>query len=311
MKRHIFITFGVWALLAASVGAADKPLKSRAQSTAINPAEWVFLDNGVIRVGVKKTAGAAIGWLSRSGSNQNYLDHWDEGRFIQQSYYGEKDGSIWGKKPWSWNPVQGGDYQGHPAKVLEFTNTLTTLQAQICPRNWAGGQLLTNCEMEETIRLEGAVAIVKFGFRYHGTNAQPVRSHEVPASFINPAFGTMVIYQGNHPWSGGALTRSQPGWPNEGRKIPEGWVAWVNAQNTGVGIFSPVAKEMTCYRFGASPQAKGACSYSAPLVKFAVTPGMHFEYELALTLGTPEEMRAEFLKLKDSLLAKLPNTEMQ
>jgi hypothetical protein len=43
-------------------------------------------------------------------------------------------------------------------------------------------------------------------------------------------------------------------------------------------------------------------------VKFAITPGMHFEYELALTLGTPAEIRAEFFKLKDALLDQLPTT---
>ena len=82
----------------------------------------------------------------------------------------------------------------------------------------------------------------------------------------------------------------------------------MNDHNTGVGVFSPIAKELTCYRFGASPQAAGACSYFAPLVKFAITPGMHFEYEVALTMGTPEEMRAAFAKLKASLLAKLPSS---
>jgi hypothetical protein len=306
--RRFLITLAVLGLLASAAQGADQRPKSHSSDTNLNAADWVFIDNGVLRLGVKKTSGAGIGWLSRSGSDQNLLDHWDEGRFIQQSYYGKKDGSLWVKKPWSWNPVQGGDYQGHPAKLLELSNTATTLHARICPRNWAGGQLLTDCEMEETIRLEGAVAIVKFGFRYRGTEVHPVRSHEVPAAFINPAYGTMVIYDGNQPWSGGKLTRSQPGWPNEPRKIPEGWVAWVNSQNTGVGIFSPVARELTCYRFGASPQAPGACSYSAPLVKFAITPGIHFEYEMALTLGTPEEMRAEFAKLKDSLLEKLPAT---
>jgi hypothetical protein len=305
--RQIFISLAVLGMFAGLTSAADKPLKPRAHDTTINPADWVFIDNGIIRLGVKKTAGAGIGWLSRSGSPVNLLDHWDEGRFIQQSYYGKKDGSLWGKKPWTWNPVQGGDYQGHPAQLLALTNTATTLHARIVPRNWAGGQLLTDCEMEETIRLEGAVAVVKFGFRYHGTEVQPVCSHEVPAAFINPAYGTMVIYDGDQPWTGGALTRSEPGWPNESRKIPEGWFAWVNDQNTGVGIFSPIAKELTCYRFGSSPRAQGACSYSAPLVKFAITPGMHFEYEVALALGTPDEMRAEFSKLKDALLAKLPS----
>lgn len=306
--RNFFIAFAILGLLASVSRAADKPLKPRPHSTTINPTDWVFIDNGVIRLGVKKTAGAGIGWLSHSGSSENLLDHWDEGRFIQQSYYGKKDGSLWVKKPWTWNPVQGGDYQGHAAEVLELSSDKTRLHARIRPRNWAGGELLADCEMEETIRLEGAVAVVKFGFRYRGTEVHPVRSHEVPATFVNPAYGTMVIYDGDQPWSDAALTRSQPGWPNESRKIPEGWVAWVNDQNTGVGVFSPIAKQLTCYRFGSSPQAKGACSYAAPLVKFAIMPGMHFEYEVALTLGTPEEMRAAFSKLKGSLLAKLPSS---
>jgi len=304
--RNFFIVFVLLGLLARPAISEDTPRQAHNNSAGIMAADWVFIDNGVIRLGVKRTAGAGIGWFSRSGSPENLLDHWDAGRFIQQSYYGKKDGSLWGKKPWTWNPVQGGDYRGHAAEVLELSSDQATLHARIRPRNWAGGELLADCEMEETIRLAGAVAVVKFGFNYLGTEVHPLRSQEVPATFVNPAYGTMVVYQGNQPWSGAALTSSQPGWPNEARKIPEGWAAWVNDQNTGVGIFSPIAKELTCYRFGSSPQARGACSYSAPLVKFAITPGMHFAYEVALALGTPEEMRAAFSKLKDALRAQLP-----
>ena len=304
--RPYFIVLAILGMLVSPALGEDKPLRRAAGAAELKPADWVFLDNGVIRLGIKKTSGAGIAWLSRSGAKENLLDHWDHGRLIQQSYYGEKDGSMWGNKPWSWNPVQGGDYRGHAAEVLALSSDKTTLHARIRPRNWAGGELLAECEMEETIRLEGAVAVVKFGFRYRGTKTHPVRHHEVPATFINPAYGTLVVYEGTQPWRGGTLTRSQPGWPNESRKIPEGWAAWVNDRNTGVGVFSPIAKELTCYRFGASPKAAGACSYFAPLVNFAITPGMHFEYEVALTMGAPEEMRAAFSKLKDSLLAKLP-----
>jgi hypothetical protein len=308
MIRHFFIAVAILGLLVSPSRGEEELPQAHVHFATINPADWVFIDNGVIRLGVFKNAGAGIGWLSRSGSRENLLNQWDDGRLIQQSYYGQKDGSQWGKKPWTWNPVQGGDYQGHAAEVLELSSEQTSLHARVRPRNWAGGELLTNCEMEETIRLDGPVAVVRFGFRYHGTEVQPIRSQEVPAAFVNPAYGTLVIYQGDQPWTRGALTRSQPGWPNESRNIPEGWAAWVNDQNTGVGIFSPIAKELTCYRFGSSAQAKGACSYSAPLVKFAITPGMHFEYGMALTLGTPAEMRATFFKFKDSLLAPLPTT---
>ena len=272
------------------------------------PSGWVYIDNGNVRLGVKKDSGAGIAWFSRSNSKENLLDHFDHGRLVQQSYYGKKDGSVWAKQPWRWNPVQGGDYTHHPSEVLELTSDATTLHARIRPRNWAGGQLLPVCEMEQHIRLEENLAIIRFSFRYRGTDVHPATHQEVPATFINPAYGNMVIYEGDQPWTDAPLTKSQPGWPNESRKIPEGWAAWVNDQNTGVGLFAPVAQQLTCYRFGASPTAEGACSYFAPLVTFAVTPGLHFEYEAALASGTPEEMRASFKKLKDSLKAQLPTT---
>jgi hypothetical protein len=270
------------------------------------PSEWVFIDNGQVRLGIKKDSGAGIAWFSRSGTTENLLDHFDHGRLVQQSYYGRKDGSVWDKQPWRWNPVQGGNYQHKASELLELTHDKATLRARVRPRNWAGGELLPDCEMAQHIRLEGTMAIIRFSFRYHGSETHPPLHQEVPAVFINPAYGNMVIYQGDQPWTGAPLTKSQPGWPNESRSIPEGWAAWVNAENTGVALFSPIARELTCYRFGTSPSAPGACSYFAPVVTFAITPGLHFEYEAALALGTPEEMRAGFKKLKDRLVSKMP-----
>ncbi len=279
---------------------------------AADPAgpDWIFIENESLKLGVKKTSGAGIGWFSRRGSNENLLDHFDHGRLVQQSYYGKPDGSVWDKQPWRWNPVQGGDYRNHASEVLELTHDRTTLTSRVRPRNWAGGELLPDCEMTQNIRLEGPVAMIRFTFHYQGSEIHPVAHQEVPATFIHPAYGHLVIYEGTEPWTGGPLTRSQPGWPNESRRIPEGWAAWVNDQNTGVGLFSPVAQELTCYRFGATPQAPSACSYFAPLVKFAIRPGLKFEYGAALALGTPEEMRAAFLPLRTRLASSLPTEKI-
>lgn len=292
-RRHFLTTLAAGAALPAR-GA-----------TPVEAKDWIFLDNGEVKLGIKKTSGAGVAWFSHSGQ-ENLLDHYDHGRLIQQSYYGKEDGSRWGEKPWRWNPVQGGDYQGAASTVLALTSDKTTLTARIRPRNWAGGQLLADCEMEQHIRLEGAQAIIRFRFRYTGTETHPVRQHEVPAVFVHPALGTLVHYDGGQPWQNGALQRSQPGWPNESRRIPEGWAAYVKADNTGVGVYAPLAKELTCYRFGATPEALSACSYFAPLVQFAITPGLDFAYEIALATGTPDEMRAAFAKLNGKLLARLP-----
>ena len=60
----------------------------------------------------------------------------------------------------------------------------------------------------------------------------------------------------------------------------------------------PVATNLTCYRYAAGrATAQGACSYFAPLTRFAITPGLAFEYDLYLAIGTPEEMREIFQRI--------------
>jgi hypothetical protein len=56
-----------------------------------------------------------------------------------------------------------------------------------------------------------------------------------------------------------------------------------------------VASSLTCYRYG-KPGGKDACSYFAPVKSFAITHGTVFAYDVALTLGTVEEIRAAFAK---------------
>ena len=95
---------------------------------------------------------------------------YDPGRYVQQSYYGDPDGSDWNGKPWRFNPVQGGDWHGLPSTVLEFkSDSPTTLYAKIKPRHWATGKLLEDVVMEQWISLEGPLAQVKFKMTCTGT----------------------------------------------------------------------------------------------------------------------------------------------
>ncbi|WP_309715146.1 hypothetical protein [Armatimonas sp.] len=249
------------------------------------PEKWAYLDNGKIRVGVKVSSGAAIGWLSLSKSERNLLNHWDHGRLVQQSYYGDDDGSIWGKQPWRWNPVQGGDYKGGAAKVLELKQTKTTLYAKSIGRNWAGCTDLPEAIFEQWITLKGDVAQVKYRLSYSGTHSHASRHHEIPAVFLEPDLDTLVI-------GGEEAKRSKPGWPNESRKLPEHWAAYVDKNDFGVGAKVPLADSLTCYRFGDGKPEHGSCSYFAPLTKFAITPGMVFTYDLYLTCGTLTQIRS-------------------
>ncbi|MCB1087166.1 MAG: hypothetical protein KDM63_08985 [Verrucomicrobiae bacterium] len=274
----------IWGAL-ASFGHADEA--------------WTYLDNGEIRLGVNRSAGASIGWFSASGSTENVLNHYDHGRYLQQSWYGDEDGSDWNGKPWRWNPVQGGGWRGEPAEVLEFREiSASGLFARTRPRHWATGKAIEDVVFEESIQLEGKVARILFRMTYSGAKAHAPRHQELPAVFVDSRLSTLVCYAGDRPWTGGELARSVPGWPNESRKIAEPWAAYIDpATDRGVGVMVPGVSELTCYRFGEMGK-KEACSYFAPIKTLAVIPGFSFDYEVRLTLGTVEEIRERFKAIK-------------
>lgn len=262
--------------------------------------DFLFIDDGVVRLGVKQSSGAGIAWFSRSGTNQNLINHWDRGRLIQQSYYGDEDGSFWSKQPWRWNPVQGGDWRGAGARVLEIRSTTNSLYSKTLPKHWARGDDLTNTVMEQWITLTGAVAHVHFKFSYTGNVVHGERDQEIPAVFVEPEFKNLVLYDGEKPWAAEPLNRSVPGWPNEGRKITEHWAAYVDEKDFGIGAFVPMASRLTCYRFGDGKREHGSCSYFAPITNFSIKPGFVFEYDAYLTIGSVVEIRERFKRLKEA-----------
>jgi len=129
MRSRTVLRLGVGLALvigAAAAGAAKKakpPLKPR------------YIDNRVVRLGVDLGSGGSVFYFAQSATKRNLLNHRDLGRFVQQSYYGRKDGSVWVKKPWRWNPVQGGDYKGHPARLLDSKITPTSVYTKSIPKN--------------------------------------------------------------------------------------------------------------------------------------------------------------------------------
>ncbi|MCU0795630.1 MAG: hypothetical protein MUF31_06805 [Akkermansiaceae bacterium] len=260
-----------------------------------------FIDNGKIKIGVDLTSGGSIFWLSELPEDRNLLNHADRGRFIQQSYYGKSDGSLWVKKPWRWNPVQGGDYKGKPAKVLESKVENDELYVRSVPVNWAGGQDLEDCRMQQWIRLEGPMVKIRYRFVYRGDIQHPAVHQELPAVFIDYALPDLVYYDGAEPWTGKPFKKDQPGWPNESRKTTENWAGFVGPDGRGVGVFFPGTDRITTYRHPGPPGPKGGgCSYFAPIRTMAIEPGTDFSYQIHLTIGSAEEMRARFAKVREA-----------
>ncbi|MCW1914012.1 hypothetical protein OJ996_10530 [Luteolibacter sp. GHJ8] len=258
-----------------------------------------FLDNGRIKIGVDMSSGGSIFWFSELPDGPNLLNHADRGRFVQQSYYGLPDGTKWGEKDWRWNPVQGGHYEGKPAKILEAKKTAESLYVKGIPIHWAGGQLLEDCRMEEWITLSGDVATIRFRFTYKGKEHHPATHQELPAVFVDYALPKLVYYKGEKPWTGDALSEDVPAWPNEYRRCTEEWAAYIGPDGRGLGVFFPGTKDITCYRYqGAAGPAGIGCSYFAPIQTLAVVPGFEHDYRIHLKIGTVAEIRESFKKLR-------------
>ncbi len=272
---------------------------SPAWSQAADPVDTEAIkriSNDQITVGIKPASGGAIAWVS-AAKGRNLVNAHDRGRLIQQSYYGKRDGSLWNKKPWSWNPVQGGDWHGKSAEVLELSIKETSVYVKTLPKHWASGEDLRTTTMQQWIELDGPIAHVRYRFEQRGGEDHPPVHQELPAVFVEPDLRNLVLYDGASPWSGDKLSRSVPGWPNEQRKMTEHWAAYVDAQDYGIGVYVPVSSELTCYRYGASEKAAGACSYFAPLRTFAIKRDFDWEYDVFITVGSLEEIRQRFTQL--------------
>lgn len=258
--------------------------------------DWVFLDNGKIRLGVIKSAGGGIGYFSRSGSKRNLLNHYDRGRLIQQSYYGDADGSKWVDKPWRLNPVQGGSYKNKIPALLEIKVEDGKLYSKSIPLHWATGEELADFELEQWIELKDDVVHARFRMTYKGEKLHAPRHQEIPAVFLDPSLSELVLYRGEAPWTGDAISRERPGQKNEYFDIPENWAAFVGDDGMGVGVYVPSAKQITTYRFPGG--ANSNCSYLAPITTFAIRPGMVFDYRAYFFTGSVSDMRARFDSLR-------------
>jgi len=269
-------------------------------SSALHAQEhWVYLDNGHVRLGVNMDAGGSIGWFSHSHSSANLLNPFDHGRYVQQSYYGDPDGSEWDGKPWRYNPVQGGSWKGVPATVLEKREDRHSLYVKTRPRHWATGADTDEITFEEWLTLEGGLADLKYRMTCNVAKEHGPRHQELPAVFVMPRYNTLVFCEKGAPaWTNAPLVRKQPGPPDTKDaivKFSEPWAAWVDGDGRGLGVYFPHADFATTYRV--RDTGAGDCSYIAPLQTFALKPGLVFDYEVVLATGNVEQIRAIFTKL--------------
>ena len=267
-----------------------------------------YISNENIKLGVDMDHGGSIFYFALQDDGENLVNYSDAGRYIQQSWYGEKDGSTWSDEDWYWNPIQGGGADGTKAPVKKYSFNGNSLDIISTPVHWATGEILSDCEMEEQITLDGYVAKVHYIFR-NGSKSHPATDQEMPAIFCDYALDWVLSYRGKYPWDRSHWEDDdwyawwQPGWPGSTVTNSEEWGAWTkNAK--GLGFYVPGASTIKGYRFGSATGATGPkagnCSYVAPWYNMEIKANAVIEYDLYLTVGKVDDIRERFYDIHDT-----------
>ena len=322
MNKYLTTAISAAMVFAASCGCAKDP-GAKLPVIPVSPKDsvctpWIdpdapekpeYLCNGRIQIGVDMERGAGVFHFSEAGSKKNLLNRFDEGRFIQQSYYGYDDGSRWNGQGWVWNPVQGGCWDSSvKGEVVKYEKKDNSFYAKTIPALWASCKPADDCIFEENISLNGDVARIVFNMTYTGSKAGKSRHQELPAVFVDWDLSTFVCYNGSKPWTNDPeLTSYVPKNLEESgnsyQNYTEGWAAFIGPDGKGIGLYSPSTKQCTLYRYGYGPGGSKAasCSYFAPIEAMAITPGFSFSYKVYVTYGTVDQIRSRFKAIHDSM----------
>jgi hypothetical protein len=276
------------------------------------------MGNDVLQIGMDMGSGGSIVHVSCHGAlanptykDRNLLNTFDKGRMLQQSYYGAEDGSTWIGRPWHWNPIQGGGFGGELSPIKSATKEGSCATVTTTPRHWATGALINEVEMVQKACLKADHLQVHYTMAYSGTTSHPQMNQEMPAFFTLRKFSTLCFYQGNKPWTKDALTvfaptpESAPQGNNLKDGLSESWAAYIDPDtNWGIGVFFPHTTKIVYYTFeggGDHVDPKGfSCSYFAPVIVDAITPNKTYDYTVYITMGSAEQIRDTFTKIKDA-----------
>lgn len=300
-------------------GLAHTAERSTPNVAPTREAELLLLDNGTVQIGIDRSKGASITWLSWADNPKNTVNSADPGRLIQQSYYAGRsldrtaEGQSKSWSPWTWNPIQGGGI-GSWAKVTEFKRLNDhTLYGETIPNLWDMPDEPADAIMRQWTSVEPGmsnVVVVRCEFiSKRETNDRwgpaAVRPQEVPACYFTRNFNVFKSYLGDDDWR----NETQPPGPPWGTaRPPLNAMAVFNTDGQGVAVFSPTATEH--WNFGPhgggktdSPSA-GPCVHVAPITRVNMGPRSIFRYRYWLVVGSESEISQHLDVLLDKYSAE-------
>ncbi|MBQ8407809.1 MAG: hypothetical protein IJY39_02980 [Clostridia bacterium] len=284
-----------------------------------------YIENERFKLGVDMGWGGAICYLADLKCNveglENLVNKADEGRLIQQSYYGTNaipgvyEPGEFNNAKWNYNPVQGGDKYGNDSRIIDIVVSDNSIYIKAQPQDWSLDGAITPSYMENTFILHEDYVEAKNRFVDFSGWTHPLTTQEIPAFYTVSYLDSFVWYDGMEPWSEDTLSYrydlnfwGDPMYRDSctftlRQSNDETWCAWVNAEdNYGLGVYVPNADIFVAGRLsynGSKDADAGNCSYVAPLKKIKLVSYEALEYSYLLTAGSVEEIRATFTEYKD------------
>ena len=264
------------------------------------------LSNAYYDVGISLSTGGAISSIKLANTNFNFVNTFDAGRLIQQSYYGDEDGSLWNTTPWTYNPVQGGCWKDTKSTITSKSSSDNQFNVTTIPLHWATCTPCPEATMYSSYTLKDDIIAISFSMDYSGKSANALHHQEMPAVFLDRTLSRLAFYSGPNPCTNDALQEMNPvtfgpGVKNDYVTPTEKWAAYFNpTTGMGLGVFTPKATLLTAYRVGlndVNPTTLDT-SYFAPLIEDKLMSGRHYEYTTYIKIGTLDEIRKAFAKLK-------------
>ncbi len=280
-------------------------------------------------VGTKKDAEAKANFRAvvTEGNEVNLVNTADNGRLIQQSYYGALDdenyqSELYNGAVWPYNPVQGGSQTNKHSLLTDVRVSDGEIYIKTRPLDWAKDKSITPSYMENRYTLQKSASGMEYvrvenkftdfsGYR-HGNP----RHQELPAFYCISPLGRAIYYTGAAPFTGAALSESAdlgfwgaPQPPESHLSCDENWIVWANEDDWGVGLYVPDVTSVLAGRynydvnfwtlFKNGAYRAGTTCYCAPLATLALQSYTAFEYSYYLSVGRVEESRALFCSLKE------------
>lgn len=280
----------------------------------------VYLDNGILIVKLDITRGGAISYISKSNEKRNLINIYDEGRYVQQSYYAGKrlnrisDGQSKNWSPWTWNPIQVGDAFRNRAQILEYKKTGNSLYVKCVPMLWDMNNTPAEAIMEQWTKLEGNIIKVSNKLTCNRTDTiygeGISKDQELPAVYPISALKNLYSYFGDKPFTNDVLNNPKVEHLEDGfwgrykdHKVSEHWMAFVDDNNWGIGVYTPIATNFLAGMAGVPgfESTDSQTSYIAPIKKVALKKKDIFEYDYYLIIGTLKNIRENVYKIEEKL----------